>query len=80
MSEGSNKKAKIGESQYDALERVTTIVADTGEIDKMKKFMPTDATTNPSLIFKVILSFQLFEYAFKTSTTSPPSKSHWLLQ
>ncbi|MCK4935157.1 MAG: transaldolase [Simkaniaceae bacterium] len=34
------------------LEKLTTIVADTGEIDEIKKYKPTDATTNPSLILK----------------------------
>lgn len=32
------------------LRGMTTIVADTGEIDEIKKHRPTDATTNPSLI------------------------------
>lgn len=31
---------------------MTTIVADTGEIEEIKKYRPTDATTNPSLILK----------------------------
>jgi len=34
------------------LQQMTTIVADTGEIDEIKKYKPTDATTNPSLILK----------------------------
>ncbi len=29
---------------------MTTIVADTGEFEEIKKYLPTDATTNPSLI------------------------------
>src|ERR1700687_1128327 len=32
------------------LRKYTTVVADTGDIDSMEKFRPTDATTNPSLI------------------------------
>ncbi len=32
------------------LRKVTTVVADTGEIEAMEEFKPTDATTNPSLI------------------------------
>ncbi len=32
------------------LKRVTTVVADTGDINSIKKFKPTDSTTNPSLI------------------------------
>ena len=34
-----------------ALKELTTIVADTGEFEEIKKYHPTDATTNPSLIF-----------------------------
>lgn len=33
------------------LKKMTTIVVDTGDIDAIKQFHPTDATTNPSLIF-----------------------------
>src|SRR5258708_30423906 len=32
------------------LRKYTVVVADTGDIDSMEKFRPTDATTNPSLI------------------------------
>lgn len=39
-------------SALDDLQKMTTIVADTGEINEIKKFKPTDATTNPSLILK----------------------------
>ena len=39
-------------NQLDQLKKETTIVADTGEIDEIKKYHPTDATTNPSLILK----------------------------
>lgn len=37
-------------SKLDALSKMTTIVADTGEINEIKRYKPTDATTNPSLI------------------------------
>ncbi|MGD0664646.1 MAG: transaldolase [Rhabdochlamydiaceae bacterium] len=37
-------------NQLDQLKKMTTIVADTGEIEEIKKHHPTDATTNPSLI------------------------------
>lgn len=46
-------------SQLDQLKEMTTIVADTGEIDEIKKYKPTDATTNPSLIYKAA---QIDEY------------------
>jgi len=34
------------------LRKMTTVVADTGDIDAIKQYMPTDATTNPSLLYK----------------------------
>jgi transaldolase len=37
-------------NQLQQLKKMTTIVADTGEIQEIKKYKPTDATTNPSLI------------------------------
>ena len=39
-------------SLLDSLKRVTTVVADTGDIDAMRQFKPQDATTNPSLLLK----------------------------
>src|SRR5271170_3773695 len=38
-------------SKLTQLKTMTTIVADTGEFEEIKKYLPTDATTNPSLIF-----------------------------
>ena len=38
-------------NKLEQLRKFTTIVSDTGEIDEIKKYKPTDATTNPSLIF-----------------------------
>lgn len=34
------------------LREVTTVVADTGDIESIRSYRPTDATTNPSLILK----------------------------
>jgi transaldolase len=39
-------------NQYEQLKSYTIVVADTGEIDAIKRLKPQDATTNPSLIFK----------------------------
>ena len=36
--------------QLDSLRNMTVVVADTGDIDAIKKYQPQDATTNPSLI------------------------------
>lgn len=38
-------------NKLDQLKKFTTVVADTGEFEEIKKYHPTDATTNPSLIF-----------------------------
>ncbi|WP_299793970.1 transaldolase [uncultured Shewanella sp.] len=42
------------------LKSITTIVADTGDIEAIKRYHPEDATTNPSLILKAA---QIPEYA-----------------
>ena len=34
----------------DQLKSMTTVVSDTGDINAIKQYKPTDATTNPSLI------------------------------
>lgn len=37
-------------NKLDQLKKMTVIVSDTGEFEEIKKYHPTDATTNPSLI------------------------------
>jgi transaldolase len=39
-------------NQLEQLKKLTTVVADTGDFERMKEFQPQDATTNPSLILK----------------------------
>lgn len=39
-------------SQLDKLKEMTVVVSDTGDINSIKKYAPTDATTNPSLILQ----------------------------
>jgi transaldolase len=39
-------------SLLESLKKVTTVVADTGDIEAMRKYTPQDATTNPSLLLK----------------------------
>ncbi len=39
-------------NKLDQLKQITTVVVDTGDINSIKKYGPTDATTNPSLIFQ----------------------------
>jgi transaldolase len=46
-------------SQLDQLKQFTTVVADTGDFESIRKYSPQDATTNPTLIYKAV---QLDEY------------------
>jgi transaldolase len=39
-------------SKLESLRSMSTVVADTGDMESIKKFKPTDATTNPTLILK----------------------------
>jgi transaldolase len=39
-------------SKLEQLKTMTTIVADTGDMDSIRAFQPTDCTTNPTLILK----------------------------
>ncbi|QBF83947.1 transaldolase [Shewanella maritima] len=48
------------ENSLNQLKALTTIVADTGDIEAIKRYQPEDATTNPSLILKAA---QIPEYA-----------------
>ncbi len=45
-----------GETQLSALKTITIVVADTGDYEKVKKYKPRDATTNPSLILQAVQS------------------------
>jgi transaldolase len=60
------------ESKLDHLRKMTTIVADTGDIESIRKVKPTDATTNPSLILTATQMPQyrhLIDDAIQTSRT-----------
>ena len=39
-------------NKLDQLKKITTVVADTGDINAISAYTPTDATTNPSLLYK----------------------------
>jgi transaldolase len=39
-------------NQYEQLKEYTIVVADTGDVEAIKRVKPQDATTNPSLIYK----------------------------
>src|SRR5271166_5902182 len=50
----------MAQSLLDQLSQMTVVVADTGDINAIRKFKPRDATTNPSLI---AAAAQMKEYA-----------------
>ncbi|MFF7708348.1 transaldolase [Pseudomonas sp. NPDC007930] len=41
-------------SKLEQLKQFTTVVADTGDLDAIKRLKPQDATTNPSLLLKAV--------------------------
>ena len=41
-------------NQLEKLQQFTTLVADTGDIESIRKYQPEDATTNPSLLLKAV--------------------------
>lgn len=41
-------------NQLEQLKKMTTVVVDTGDINSIKQYLPTDATTNPSLILAAV--------------------------
>eukprot|EP00475_Leptophrys_vorax_P025847 TRINITY_DN3616_c0_g1_i1.p1 TRINITY_DN3616_c0_g1~~TRINITY_DN3616_c0_g1_i1.p1 ORF type:complete len:342 (+),score=122.93 TRINITY_DN3616_c0_g1_i1:36-1028(+) len=61
-------------NQLEQLSKFTVVVADTGDINSIKKFKPTDATTNPSLLFQAAQMPEykhLLEDAIKYGITAP---------
>jgi len=63
-------------TSLDKLKQLTVVVADTGDFEAMKKYKPTDATTNPSLILAAVnmpqyqhLLDKAIQYGIKTGKT-----------
>ena len=73
MESATKKQKTATQTQFQALAACTTIVADTGKIDEIKKFQPTDATTNPSLILQAA---KLPEYAELVKTAALYGKTN----
>ena len=68
-------------NKLDQLKSMTTIVVDTGDIESIKKYTPTDATTNPSLILAAVAKPQYkhlvedaVKYAKSKATSSEEEK------
>ncbi|MGO9675020.1 MAG: transaldolase [Methylocella sp.] len=60
-------------SKLDQLKTMTTVVADTGDMEAIRAFAPVDATTNPTLILKAA---QLEAYAPLVSEAIAWGRSH----
>ena len=41
-------------SKLEQLRQMTTVVADTGDIDAVRKLKPVDCTTNPTIVLKAL--------------------------
>ncbi len=61
-------------SQLAQLKQMTTVVADTGDIEAIAKFQPQDATTNPSLLLKAA-SLPTYQQLVKDSVTWAKTQS-----
>ena len=62
-------------SILEQLSSMTVVVADTGDLDSIKKFQPRDATTNPSLILAAAKNphyVKLIDKALKSSENALP--------
>jgi len=65
-------------NKLDQLKQVTVVVSDSGEFEEIKKYKPTDATTNPSLILAAasLPAYQfLIEEAIQYGKKQAPSSS-----
>ncbi len=63
-------------SILEQLSSITVVVADTGDLDAIKKFQPRDATTNPSLILAAAKNpdyIKLIDQALESSRKSLPN-------
>ncbi len=62
-------------SQLEQLKQMTTVVADTGDIEAIAKFQPQDATTNPSLLLKAA-ELPLYENLLRESVIWAKNQSN----
>jgi len=61
--------------QFSALAKFTTIVADSGDLAQIQKYHPTDATTNPSLLFQVAQDPQ-YSHLIDDALSEADAKGH----
>jgi transaldolase len=58
------RAAEATHSKLDQLKGMTKVVADTGDMEAIKKYQPVDCTTNPSLVLKA-MELSTYEHIFK---------------
>lgn len=66
-------------NKLEQLRSMTDVVADTGDIDAIRRYQPVDATTNPSLLFKAAQTPQyqdLLEGALRSSKDPAMAYDH----
>jgi transaldolase len=56
--------ASAARSKLDQLKSMTKVVADTGDMDAIKKYQPVDCTTNPSLVLKA-MALEAYSHIFE---------------
>ncbi len=67
-------------NQLDAIKKLTTIVADTGDIQSIQAYQPQDATTNPSLIYQASQQNEYEDIVSKSVKDAQSSNSENLLE
>lgn len=79
----SELKQPQQQNKLQQLRAMTVVVADTGDIDAIRKYQPQDATTNPSLLFKAAqkpeyagLIRQALEWAARQGGSSQEQITH----
>ena len=67
-------------SKLEQLKQFTDVVADTGDIDAIRRFSPQDATTNPSLILKAaqLPQYQPLIQRVISAQSKGPRDAQWL--
>ncbi|MBV9739663.1 MAG: transaldolase [Hyphomicrobiales bacterium] len=71
------RAADAAHSKLDQLKEMTKVVADTGDMEAIKKYKPVDCTTNPSLVLKA-MELSNYEHLIKDAIAwgkTQPGKS-----
>ncbi len=81
MGRAAGCNLSIAMNQLESLQRLSVVVADTGDIDAIAHWKPRDATTNPSLLLAAAQDARyrpLVEDALARGKGSPEATMEWL--